>query len=63
MEPLRAIMETLERKMKCKWREKTVCFKDGAHGWTSIEAEMVPQLLTVSLYKQASITAVHLCLC
>ena len=27
MEPLRAVMEPLERKMKCKWREK-VSFKD-----------------------------------
>lgn len=39
MEQLRGVMEPLERKMKCKWREEdTVFFKDGAHGWTPIEA-------------------------
>ena len=26
MEPLRAVMEPLERKMKCKWREKHTFF-------------------------------------
>lgn len=65
MEPLRAIMEPLERKMKCKWREKhSVFFKDSACGWTPIEAKMGLQLLTAQcLFTSINKLPLHLFVC